>query len=278
MKRKVLVLLFVITLTIVTAIVVVLKYNSNYTGDKKTQLTYVEKCSFKEIDTDWIYSMCIDYKKNDSDKKITNVYFDGLNMKYTNLPNHYVAYIDSYTNEIIEKVPTNFVSLGNGEKTREEVDEINIFFNSQLFNKEINMDDLINLHISNVDKSVLVDMYNEAYNLDEKDAGKYISKSFMGAVSSDYSSNYKYTITYIIDYGYVSNLNIELVYTDGTHLSDLIRSGNATNEEIKLQNKFNEIEKEIIDNNDFLCGLQKNKIGNFDLSNLNDLLNDLENK
>ena len=248
--------------------------NRNDKVSNNENIKFIEKCSFKDIDEEWIYYMCVDYKKEDPQEKIFSATFGGINMKYTNLKDHYIEVIDENTNKIIDKLPTEYVSLANGEKTREETKKINLFLENQKFNKTITLNDLKNLNTQTIDKQILVDMYNEAYNSSPKSLGKYISNSFAGSKTSESKDGYSYQVVYIIDYGNISKLNIELIYDNDVYLSDLIKNNTATNLQKKMYNKIEQIEKKIKNENSFTSGVDNSNL--FKLDNLNKILMDLE--
>ena len=244
---------------------------------KKTiaeEMKFVEKCAFKDIDDEWTYYMCVDYDKDDLNKKIFSATFGGINMKYTSLKDHYIEVLDE-NNNIIDKIDTNYVSLANGQSTKNEMREINLFLEEKKFNTTININDLKNLKTKYIDKQLLVDMYNEAYNSMSKPVGKYISNSFAGGKISENGEEYKYQIVYILDYGNISKLNIELIYNDGTYLSDLIKNNKATQLQEKMYNKLIEIQQKIIKENSFTSGIDKSEF--LKLENLNKILKELEN-
>lgn len=276
MKHK---LLYVIGILFFCVLLIIFIYKNNTKLDNSKQtydIKIIEKCSFKEKENNWVYYMCVDYRKDDETKKITSATFGGINMKYSELDDHYIEVIDDTTNRVVDKIKTEYVSLANGQSTREEMKRINLFLESKKFNKNIELKDLKDLETEYISKETLVEMYNDAFNSEEKEVGQYITKSFAGAVNSEYLDNYKYQIVYIIDYGNVSKLNIELIYKDGTFLTDKINNNTATADEKDMYITLEKIENIIIKDNDFLAGIQKNtEKNNFDFNELNRILKKL---
>lgn len=267
--------LLIIAIALIFILLFIFAFAKNKSKDENqisaNDIKIIEKCEFKSIDNDWIYYMCIDYKK-DSNRDVLSGTFGGINMKYSSLSDHYIEILDEKSKNVIGKMQTNYVSLANGEATRNDARSINVFLEEKKFNREINMDDLESLDITTIKKETIVEMYNKAYNSNEKTVGKYINKSFAGSVISNYNSGYCFQMIYIIDYGNVGKIHIEIMDEKGTLLSD---KKNLTDLEKKLLGIVSEVEKRIITNNSFTSGIYEDK-SFYDFSNLNNMLIEFE--
>lgn len=271
MKKKILmvIIFFIIMINIIS-----LATNINNNKQKEIKINFIEKCSFKDLEDGWTYYVCLDYKTGDDSKTINNATFDGVNLKYSTLEDYYITVTDE-NNNVIDKISADLVSLSTGDKTSSDLLKINTFLESKHFNREITTEDL-SIDLDIVDKNIIVELYNDAFNKETLTAGKYMELSFSNALTSSYQDNYKFQIIYILNYGNIGKVNIEVIYEDGTYLSDKVNDNIATKEELEFNNYIKEIENQILKNNTFKLKNMKKKFGNYKLTELNNLLKELE--
>lgn len=271
MKKKILmvIIFFIIMINIIS-----LATNINNNKQKEIKINFIEKCSFKDLEDGWTYYVCLDYKTGDDSKTINNATFDGVNLKYSTLEDYYITVTDE-NNNVIDKISADLVSLSTGDKTSSDLLKINTFLESKHFNREITTEDL-SIYLDIVDKNIIVELYNDAFNKETLTAGKYMELSFSNALTSSYQDNYKFQIIYILNYGNIGKVNIEVIYEDGTYLSDKVNDNIATKEELEFNNYIKEIENQILKNNTFKLKNMKKKFGNYKLTELNNLLKELE--
>ena len=116
------------------------------------------------------------------------------------------------TGEEIERIPSKYATLSTSEKYRDEIKEINNFFNNKKFVREITLKDLDTLNVTKISKSYLVDLFNRTINSQMKsNPGEYIkapSLEYKTQKSSDVNKPGEWQVMYIIDYGYINNIEI----------------------------------------------------------------------
>lgn len=221
---------------------------------------FVSKCVVEEGTDQWFNYFCIELPKKDKEKKSvdgnykfdnTVAYtFDGINLKYKNLDDHYIPIYDN-NNKEIDKVEAPYPSLSVSTVYRDEIKTINKFFNEKKFSKKISIKDLIELELQKIKKETLINMFNMAYDKKPISLGKYINLPFVSILSSVSDNGYIFQVGYYVEYGNVIKVNIEIIYDDGTYLSDLVANEGASITQQNLDNKITKIEEFIILNQDF---------------------------
>ncbi len=225
---------------------------------------------------DWIYVFEIYYPEDNQDKIM--YLFDGYNLKYEKMDDYYIPLINKETGEEIDKIIPNYITLSISKQYKEDIRNITSFFNLKQFTKPITLKDLDDLKTKNIDKNYLVNIFNNAMNSTIKNTpGKYIDKSFLDRVnveSSNTNLNGKWQLSYLIDFGYISEVNIEFISDDGEYiLSDSNVQNTLTYK--KIFEEINLIEKSIIENQSFDISesiKNINSIDSNDVSINNDLI------
>ena len=210
---------------------------------------YGEKIYITEGEDGWYYQFLIAPSIADGD---TNNFLIGCNLKYSSLDNYYVPVL-SEDGELIDKWPseptlsTSQVSI-NGVTEAEEVDIIEEFFDEKQFNREITVQDLGDLELYHLDKKFIVDLFNAAYNSEYDKTITKFNLSSCSIQSDTEQDGYKYNIGVMHVRRGIGAIRIDLLYNDGTYLSDLIEDGSATNEQKEIYDDFKKIEDYIVEN------------------------------
>ena len=205
-----------------------------------------EKIGIIEEENGWYYQWLISHLEGEED---TNNFIIGCNLKYSSF-----ADVPGYENENPREFPTltNSSKSTNGVIESDEKIYIEGYFDEMQFNKAIDINDLDGLDLYNFDKSFIVDLYNKAYNSEyDKTIGKFNLKGC--SINSDedgneYKDGYKYNIGVMHLRRGIGVIRIDLLYSDGTYLSDLVESGKATNKQKEIYENFKKIEEYIVEN------------------------------
>ncbi len=220
---------------------------------------YYKKSYIKSIGK-WYYNFDINYYQYAN--KVVYV-FDGYNLFDSFLDGYYDKIINPENNEIIKDI-TEIPSLSKSDKYSDEILRINEYFNLKHFDKEISYDDLNDLKIKLINKKLLVEMFNEAINSPlKKNPGKFFTDSYIKRSYYD-SENGTWTITYINDYGFITNVLIR----NGKSKIDLNKVERLIEEHqcFTCQEVIDEISSYYFDNNDEIISLLKSAEGNAKLS------------
>lgn len=224
------------------------------------KIKFVSKCTTIERNDGWFYYFCIEPMKKDIStdnvkdnyelNEYTNYVFDGVNLKHNSLENYYIPIYDQNNNEI-DKTEAPYPTLSISTLYRDEIKIINDFFNKKKFANEIKESDLNELNLTYFDKKVLINMFNSAYLSEPIELGKYINLPFVEIVSSISENGYRFQVGYYVQYGTINKIDIEVLYDNGTYLSDIIADENASMEQQQLFQKISNIEKYVIQEQSF---------------------------
>lgn len=262
-------ILFVSIFCIMTGLKVYAANNNEETKNYKYQQSIHDK-----RDDGWIYVFQIYYPETKNDKKV--YMFDGYNLKYKELENHYVPVIDKETQTEIDRIIPEYVTLSISNKYREDIKKIAEYFNEKQFSKKIVKEDLNDLNILEFDKDYLLEIFNKTIESPPKyEVGEYYDASFIDRVnmkSSDESLNGEWQLSYLIDFGYISEVNIEFISSNNEYV---LSSNNNQNVFMynNLSSEIDMIEKSIIENQSFnISNLKYSKNSN-NISYRSDLTN-----
>ena len=211
-----------------------------------SELGYTERSVFDELEDGWVYGFEIIYA---DENQTINYIFDGYNLKHKpEGTEYYISYKNMETGEEIERIPSKYATLSTSEKYRDEIKEINNFFNNKKFVREITLKDLDTLNVTKISKSYLVDLFNRTINSQMKsNPGEYIkapSLEYKTQKSSDVNKPGEWQVMYIIDYGYINNIEIEFIPENKTEVASFNSYSVQSQQESSL---LEQLENEIIE-------------------------------
>ena len=211
--------------------------------DPEAYKKYAEKIVVVEGDNAWYYQFLINSL---DDGENTKNFFTGCNLKYAKFKD-----IEGYENiGNNNQYPSLAISdkSTNGVTEEEEVLLINDYFDQKQFRKEITTNDLDELTLYNFDKSLIVDLFNKTYNSNfDKTISKFSIKG-CSIQSDEEKDGYKYNIGVMHLRRGIGAIRIDLLYNDGTYLSELVENKKASNEQKEIYKNFQEIEEYIVEN------------------------------
>lgn len=274
MKKKLMLITLICTFVIGIGIIVGTKF-VNAEENEKVIVYNSQKSVHDKVDDGWVNVFEIYYDKAG---EINNYLFDGYNLKYKELDGYYVPVLDVDGNEIYRVTP-NYITLSISEKYKSDIRKINTFFNEKQFTSEITINDLRDLDIVNIKKEYLVELFNKTIKSELKtNKGNYYNSSFINKVevpSSDESMNGTWQISYLLDFGYISDVNIEFISSDGKYMSDLENS-NINIEKIKMYDNIKKVENSIIETQSFeVDNKNENIFSTFNSKETNAINNDM---
>ena len=204
-----------------------------------------EKVGIIEGDGAWYYQFLISHMDDEAEDD-TNNFFSGCNLKYSRYADTPGYENEDYPNSY--PTVTNSNKSTNGVTEAEDLSAIGDYFDKMQFNRAIDIGDLDGLDIYNFDKSFIVDLYNKAYNSEYDKTITEFNLSGCSIQSDSEQDGYKYNIGVMHLRRGIGVIRIDLLYSDGTYLSDLVESGTASNEQKGIYENFKKIEDYIVEN------------------------------
>ena len=223
-------------------------YNRNNNRPKTGDSTpFVSQMTLKELDDGWVCYMNIEYLKSD----VNNPYFYGYNcenFKYKKISDFIPNGTEANDNEqFLYKTEVNHPEYIYNSLYSEDIKSINDYFVKNKFNKRISLNELDDLDLKILSKNDILELYNSAIsnpkiykwgNVVLENHSSYLSVSMQ-------KDNYTWYVGYIINYGHLEYVNIELMIND-VYLSDLIKENKASGTEKDIYMNIQEIRKYIM--------------------------------
>lgn len=233
---------------------------NNDSYDKNAWKNYAEKIGIDETDDGWVYYFLINTINNG---KTTKNFYQGCSLKYSELENYNITYEDGDKTFMIKTHPSLAVSniSKNGIKEKDEILVIDDFFDNKNFNRKITETDINDLKLNNFSKKHVVKMFNLAFSdeFTKEDSLLHGSKE-CSIITDELQDGYKINIGYLFQKRGLMAIRIDIIYEDGSYLLDLIKDNKASTIQKSLYNNLKDIEKNIINNQNFDC--LKNYNGN----------------
>lgn len=244
MKKNKVKKIFIVSFLALIAIIGIGITTNKIFAASPTSDEYTLKLAYADKEDGWKY-----YFKIYDSKEGTRYTFNGINLKYDKLDGYYVPIVDEKTNEVIDKMESDIIILSISEKYSDDILNINEFFNTKSFKSKITLSDLDDLSVNYIDKNELVKLFNNAITSKEYTKMGLFDKAIgfrKTEVKTDNSKlNGKYRIALTIDYGYITNLNIEYIDNKDQYLSSKI---NTNFEDKELLQELENIETDLINN------------------------------
>lgn len=239
---------------------------------------YHAKCAVKECSDGWFLFFELGYNLNNEIPVDEYVIVNAVNLKHSNLDDFRISVVDSETKEVIDSIQPEVSYCSMNPQYKSILNKLEKTLLEREQNPNLTDDELSNFEDNDIfNKEVIMEIYNTAIKNGEMTFGKYGNLSESGLKSENELSGYKWQVGYFLSYANITALNIELIYSDGTYLSDIAKE-DMTTEQKELFSIITQIENNIINNQNFIdIGIDSNlEIGNIKLSRLWHLLNAFE--
>ncbi len=186
--------------------------------------------------------------------------FGGCNLKYETLADNYATITDNTTGEILSTMPKTPPSLStsyrskNGKKTeKQELIELNQFFQQKQIPRKLTADDLKEIEFVNFDPDDIVTLWNQSDDskyLHQKEFGPYPNLVACNYLKNDSSNNY-FQVGVMVNYGLIQEVRMDYINETKEYLTDKMESQTASKEEQELYKNMQNMEKTIIEKQSF---------------------------
>lgn len=220
---------------------------------QKEKFKFNDKVYIEEREDGWFYVSNISTGKDEE----TDYYYyeyDAYNLKYKKLDDYYIRIYDSQTGEEKEGANPVLPYLSLLPDTQADIKNIMDLFAEKKFVNKISETDLKKLNLSYIQKSDLINMYNNTVSQEYLKEGLYPDIPTFNMKQSLLLGGYKWQAAYICYHGTICAFNIELIYCEDnteTYLSDLVQQNTATQEQAEIFTTIQEIENAILSKSDF---------------------------
>lgn len=245
--------------------------------ESESQFNFDSKYVVEEGEDGWLYFFCCNYSPKGTDTPDYYGY-SAYNLKYKEIEGYVVPTYDEDGNIIDTAVPA-LPYLELNQDYAADIEKINTFFNTYRPTEPLTEEQTADLELEHLDKDKMTDLFNRTISSEKLPEGKYYYLSEANIVQEDTVLNgYRWQVGYFNGQGNILSIRIELIYADGTYLSDIAEEGIADETQLAVNDKIAEIEGKIMEEQIFSAEIAADDIdcGNIDFSRLAKLLGTLE--
>lgn len=161
----------------------------------------------------------------DANGAFTQAYcsLDGINLKYQNLSDFNIRLINEDTGEVTGSVPPAVHHLKMNETYEEKIAPIDSILEARPTTADLTVEELQGVDISGLMFTLedAVNVYNAAMAGGVREFGKYMYVSSANILRDAMLDGYQWQVGYLILSGHIAALDIELIYDDGSYLSNM---------------------------------------------------------
>jgi len=263
--------LFQILLLLFIAISVVTACDGSESHSNKNDSPLRYRMAYKVMDDGWVYVFENQYIDGEEDySSQSNVIypfgFRGINLRYRYSEDYTkVVEIENDDGTKTSKTVLNsplLLGSSNSQVERSDLNKIAEYLGYERDGSYYTTSELLaltpsELDFSYIDANMFVDLLQECLGADPVDLGGYVNiPSYALFTEPAYLDDYKFQVGLIGGFGAVEVILFDVLYrtgdglTDYVQLYDLVKNGEASEEQIQLLNTLQEIERGIVENND----------------------------
>lgn len=280
-KSKKIIIISSVIISILTFVFGIILYFNNL--EKKysfiapnSNVSFPTRYAQIEKEDGWICRFTMEYLYSDLK---TPYYYEYTcdNLKYSKLSDYIMYGEEADSNgKYYYEIETDHPSYLRNKELNNDIKLISNYFLEKKFTKQIDLDDLKELHLKKIDKQEVIDLYNSAINSKLiKKFGNYPNTNRTTYLTTSMNNNnYTWKLGYILVMGHIKYVNIELLINE-QYLSDLIKENKATDEQKEIFDNIKNIENYILKTQKFDIpnDLKNIQLYNFLTENISEISN-----
>lgn len=238
------------------------------------------KNAIRVTEDGWVYFFNHEWTKEHIEEASSSYLYGAYNLKYKHLDGYDIPMINHQTGEVMQYLEADMPYLACNQNADKEIRALSDFLQKKAFQAPITAADLDGLKFNYIDRDDVVSLFNQMITSENLPEGKY---GYLPEASikqeESLLSGYRWQVGQFGCLGNIQQLDIELLYEDDIHLSDLVKEGKATEEQKKIQEKIEQIEAKILKEQNLLAAEEENKetLGGIRFERLQTLLQKVEN-
>lgn len=248
--------------------------------DTQQIFNFYTKSATRTTEDGWVYFFNYEWTKEYIDEPGVSYLYGAYNLKYKHLDGYDIPMINQQTGEVMQYMEADMPYLACDQNIDKEIRALSDFLQKRTFRNPITATDLDGLKFNYIDRDDVISLFNQMITSENLPEGKY---GYLPEASikqeESLLSGYMWQVGQFGCLGNLQHINIELLYEDDVHLSDLIKEGKATDEQKKMQEKIDQIEAKILKEQNLLAAEEENRepIGSVQFERLQALLQKIEN-
>ncbi len=227
--------------------------NSNSSEEQDTEVNLEEmykfytKAAYKQTEDGWFHYFLIEFDK-ETDEPLAYTY-DAYHLKYKRLSD-YVIEIELDDQAPTVGYPSAPYYLLNNDYDK-DFDELENFFETNKPLSRLTEEQIAEIDIKTLDKDMIIELFNTAIESEPLSDGKYYYMPEAAIWQEKLNGNYYWQIGYFCVHGEIASINIELMYEDGTYLTDIVSAGDGDQTQIAIDKMITVLEDKIMTNQNF---------------------------
>ncbi len=246
-KKTIIISAIIILLLTISFIILILNKKSTQSSrtQPNTEAHFPMKIAYIEKEDGWVCSFKIEYLQNI--EMPYSYYYDCDNFKYKELYGFEATGTEADEGGTFTYIAgTNHPSYGFNRDYRNDLTAISTFFQEKNFTRSITTEDLNDLKLDYINKEEILTLYNQAITSKTIDTyGNYPNMAETYLTTSMTKNGYTWYLGFLSARG-----NIQYVYLDvqieTEYLSDLVKQGNATKEQLEMIDNIRFIKEQIL--------------------------------
>lgn len=254
--------------------------NTKEPVEAQPNFNFYTKNAIRVTEDGWVYFLNHEWTKEHIEESNSSYLYGAYNLKYKHLDGYDIPMINHQTGEVMQYLEADMPYLACNQNADEEIRALSDFLQRKAFQAPITAADLDGLKFNYIDRDDVVSLFNQMITSENLPEGKY---GYLPEASikqeESLLSGYRWQVGQFGCLGNIQQLDIELLYEDDIHLSDLVKEGKATEEQKKIQEKIEQIEAKILKEQNLLAAEEENKetLGGIRFERLQTLLQKVEN-
>lgn len=234
----------IIILFVIFAIVGCGDKNSENT-EQNTEVTfkYDTKMAMLETEDGWVHHFVCEFSKTDG--KPLMYYYDAYNLKYRQLEGYTLEVTDADGNVCDIMYPSAPYMLLRDEYYNDFM-SLDAFFNNGTVLDTLSEKEAEALELEYLDKDMIVKLFNTAIESENMPDGKYYYMPESGILQDEAADGYLWQVGYFVVHGMLVSIDIEMIYDDGTYLTDIVADGKGDAGQLALEEMISLAEEEIL--------------------------------
>lgn len=216
---------------------------------EKSNFGYDTRLSVIKGEDGWLHFFSCEYVKGE--KTPTSYVYNAYNLKYKYLEDYKLKVYDE-NGDIIGETSSSLPYLILNEKYWDDFMHFIEYFDKNKPESPLSIEETFDLEISVLDKEMIIDLFNCAIGADMLGEGKYYYLPEADIVLEDKQDGYSWQVAFFIVRGVIVDVNIELIYDNGSYLSDLVSRNEGDTEKNNVYDAVSNIEMEILNGQSFV--------------------------
>lgn len=224
------------------------KTNVDITEETKTY-GFDSRVAIGEGENGWVYFFLCEYYKGETEPYV--YVYNAYNMKYKEIEGFEVEMIDMDGN-ILDRIKPSIPCIILNDDYLNDIQEMLAYFEEVKPTESLNEEEKTYVTTDLLDKELVIKLFDEMIESDYVADGKYDYLPEADTIKETIQDEYCWQVSFLIIHGVIVKTNIEYLYNDGVYLSDKVKAGTASQEELYIDEIISAIELDIVEGQSFI--------------------------